>query len=78
MALRVLNALADCFGDLSGLTHADANAALLIADDDQSGETEDLTALNNLCNAVDGDELLFEFRNFRSEITPILLHLMPP
>jgi hypothetical protein len=39
----------------------EANAALLVADDDESGEAKATATLNNLCNAVDRDQLVDEF-----------------
>jgi hypothetical protein len=39
-----------------------ANAALLVADDDESCKAEALTALHDLGDAVDVDELVHEFR----------------
>jgi hypothetical protein len=39
---------------------AEASAAFLIADDDERGEREILTALHDLGDAVDGDELIDE------------------
>jgi hypothetical protein len=39
----------------------EANAALLVANDDQRCECEVLTALHDLGDAVDGDELIDEF-----------------
>ena len=38
-----------------------ADAALVVADDDQRAEAEVAAALDDLGNAVDGDELFFEF-----------------
>jgi hypothetical protein len=39
---------------------AEANTALLVADDDESSEAEALAALNHLGDAVDVDELVDE------------------
>ena len=75
VALCILNALADCFGDLGCLAHSYANTAFFVTNDDERGEAEDLTALNNLGNTVDGNELFLKFRDFRSRITPVILHL---
>lgn len=40
MLLRVLDALADCLGDLGSLAETDADLALLVADDNESTERE--------------------------------------
>jgi hypothetical protein len=39
----------------------EANAALLVTNNDESGETETAATLNNLSNAVDRDQLVDEF-----------------
>ena len=62
--LRVLNTLADGFGNFSCLTHTAADAALAVANDDQGAEAEITTALDDLGNAVDSYEFFFEFALF--------------
>ena len=57
----VLGALADRLGNFSGLAHARAHTAFFIADHNQRREAEVAAALDDLGNAVDGNELLFEF-----------------
>ena len=59
VTLCVLNALANRFGNFGSFAHADTDATLFIADNDERGEAENFTALNNLCYTVDGDELFF-------------------
>ena len=58
--LRILSALADRFGNFSSLAHAGANAALFVADHDQRGEAEILTAFYNLGDTVYSNESIFE------------------
>ena len=45
-------------GHLVGLAVADADLALLIADDGEGGETETTAALDDLCATVDEDDFL--------------------
>ena len=59
--LRVLDALADGDGHLSGLAHANTHVAVVIANDDERGQTKATTTLDDLGNAVDVDDALFEF-----------------
>ena len=53
--------LADRFRHFPGFAVAKANAALLIANNDERGEREVLTTLHDLSDAVDGDELVDQF-----------------
>jgi len=53
--------LADRFGYFARLAVAEADPALLIADDDQSGKAEAPAALHHLGDAVDVNELVDEF-----------------
>ena len=55
VTLRILDALANRFGNLGSLTCAYAYPALFIADDDESGKAECTTALDDLGNTVDRD-----------------------
>ena len=59
--LGILGALADRLGNFSGLAHARAHAAFFIADHNQRREAEVAAALDDLGNAVYGNELLFKF-----------------
>ena len=59
--LGILVGLTDGLGDFGSLAHASTNAAVLIADHDQSGEPHIAAALNGLGHAIDSDKLLFEF-----------------
>src|SRR5581483_1032633 len=60
-ALGGIGCLADCFRHLAGLAVAEADAALLVADDDERGEAEAPAALYHLGHTVDMDELVDEF-----------------
>ena len=51
--LGVLDALADSVRNLGSLAEAEADGALAVAYNDQSGELEDTAALNGLGNAVE-------------------------
>src|SRR5438045_282338 len=53
--------LADRFRHLTRLAVAEADPALLVADDDQRGETEAAAALHHFRHAVDVDEAVDEF-----------------
>src|SRR6202012_3390820 len=59
--LGFVGRLADGFGDFPRLAMTEADAALLVADDDERRETEAPSALHNLRNAIDVDELVDEF-----------------
>ena len=59
--LGVLEALADGFGNLVGLAHAEADAALAVAHYAQSGELRNTAALDGLADAVEGYDLLNKF-----------------
>ena len=69
VALCILDALADRFGDFNGFAETHADLAVLVADNHQRGEAEVLTALDNLCNTVDRYESFFEFGNFLLEFS---------
>ena len=60
-ALGGVGGLADRLRDLAGLAVAEADAALLVADDDERRETEAPAALHDLGDAVDVHELVDEF-----------------
>src|SRR5581483_6062464 len=57
-ALGGFGRLADRFRHLARLAVAEADAALLVADDDQRGEAETPAALHDLGDAVDVNELV--------------------
>jgi hypothetical protein len=57
-ALGRLGRLADRLRHLARLAVAEADAALLVADDDEGGEAEAPAALHHLGDAVDVDELV--------------------
>jgi hypothetical protein len=58
--LGLLDALRDRRRHLLGLAVADADRAVAVADDDQGGEAEATTALDDLGHAVDRDDALDE------------------
>ena len=59
--LGFLGRLADGFRHFARLAMTEADAALLVADDDECGETEAAAALHNLRNAIDVNQLVDEF-----------------
>src|SRR5690606_6146158 len=60
LALGLLGRLADGFRDLAGLSVAEADAALLIANDDERGKTEAPAALHYLGHAVDVHQAIYK------------------
>ena len=56
----VLDALADGLGNLAGLAQPAADVARAVADDDDRAEAEAAAALDDLGDAVDLDDALFE------------------
>src|SRR5205085_1442384 len=60
----LLGRLADRLRHLARLARAVADPALAVADDDQRGKPEPPAALDDLCDAVDADQLLGEFALF--------------
>ena len=60
-ALGRLRRLADGLRDFAGLAVAEADAALLVPDDDERREAETPPALHHLGDTVDVDELVHEF-----------------
>ena len=60
-ALGGFGRLADRFRHFARLAVAEADAALLVADDHQRGEAEPPAALHHLGDAVDVDQLVDEF-----------------
>ena len=60
-ALGGLGRLADRLRHFARLAVAEADAALLIADDDERGETEPPAALHHLRHAIDVHEAIDEF-----------------
>ena len=59
--LSHLGTLADCGGNLIGLTQAVADNAITVADNHDGCEGERATTLGNLGGAVDGNQTLLEF-----------------
>jgi hypothetical protein len=60
VALGDLGRLADRFRHFTRLAVAEADAALLVANDHESGEAEAATTLHDLGNAIDVNELVDE------------------
>src|SRR5690606_7011443 len=60
VALGALGCLADRLRHLSRLAVTEADAPLLVADDDERGEAEAASALHHLRDAIDVDELVDE------------------
>ena len=56
-----LRRLADCLRNFARLAVAETDPALLIADDDERGETEAAAALHHFRDAVDMDQTIDEF-----------------
>ena len=64
------DALADGLGNFLGLAGAVAdNAFAGIADDDERGEGHVLAALDDLGDAIDGDDLVLEVEAVRVELS---------
>lgn len=61
VAAGLLDRLLDGSRDFAGLAVAEADAAIAVADDSQSGEREDAAALDDLGDAVDRDQLFLQF-----------------
>ena len=61
LALGLLGRLADRLGHFTGLAVTETDAALLVADDDERGETEATAALHHLGHTVDVDQAIDEF-----------------
>ena len=59
-AARLFGRLADRLRHLARLAVAEADPALLVADNDQRGKAEALAALHHLGDAIDMHELVFE------------------
>jgi hypothetical protein len=70
-ALRGVSRLADRFRNLARLAVTVADAALLIAGDDESGEAEATATLHHLGDAVHGDELVDDFTIATVAVTAI-------
>src|SRR5690606_6036407 len=61
LALGLLGRLADGFRHFARLAMTEADAALLVADDDERGKAEPPTALHHLGDAVDVNQAIDEF-----------------
>ena len=73
VALGGIGRLADRFRHLARLAVAEADPALLVADDDQRGKAEAPAALHHLGDAVDVDELVDELARFAVAISAAAL-----
>src|SRR5271166_270991 len=63
--LGAVDALADGLGHFVGLAQAEAHQAVVIAGDDQGAEAEAASALDDLGDAVDMHDLLFDLEALR-------------
>src|SRR6266851_3641039 len=70
-ALGGLGRLADRLGHLARLAGAVADAAALVADDDDRGEGEAPAALHHLRDTIDGDQLVGQFVVLVAVASPI-------
>jgi hypothetical protein len=61
IALCAFGSLADSFWNFASLAVTEANATLLVTNDDESSKTETTAALNNFGDAVDSNQLVDEF-----------------
>ncbi len=59
--LGLLDGFLDGHGHFAGFAHAESGVAVAVADDDERGEAEVLAALDDLGDAVDGDDVILEF-----------------
>ena len=71
-ALGRFRRLADRLGNFAGLAGAVADAAALVADDDDRCEREATSTLHHLRDAIDGDQLVFQFVFFIAVATATL------
>ena len=58
--LGLLDRLADGHGNFARLAHAEAGVAALVAHDDERRKAEVLAALDDLGDAVDRNDLIFQ------------------
>ena len=72
-ALGGFRRLADGLGNLTRLAGTVADAAALVADDDDGGECEATTALHHLRDAIDGDQLVGQFVVLVAVTAPIAI-----
>ena len=63
--LGAIDALANRLGHFVGLAQAEADQPVMIAGDHQRAEAEAASALHDLRDAVDMDDLLFDFETLR-------------
>src|SRR5215467_10493804 len=62
---RALDTLANRFGDLVGLAETEPDQAVLVARDHQRAEAEAASALHDLGDAIDVDDLFLNFETLR-------------
>src|SRR5690606_31132332 len=77
VALGALGRLADRFRHFARLAMAEADAALLVADDDERGEAETTAALHHLRDAIDVNELVDEFAVALFTVTAAIAAAVP-
>src|SRR5262249_984733 len=66
----LLNALLDGHGDFAGFAHAESGVAVIVADDDERRKAEVLAALDDLGDAVDGNDVVLQIRRIDFEKPP--------
>ena len=71
-AFRLFRRFADRFGNFARLAGSKSDAAALVTDDDQSGESHAATAFYGLRNAVDIHELINDFVHFAVAIVALI------
>jgi hypothetical protein len=73
LTLGLLSCFADRFRNFLGFTLAETDAAFLVADHYESGETEALTTFNGFGHTVDGNEAILKFWCFFATVTATLV-----
>jgi hypothetical protein len=74
-ALGGVGRLADRLRHFARLAVAEADPALLVADDDQRGEAEAASALHHLGHTIDVDQLVGEFAVALFPLAAIVVHV---
>ena len=79
LTLGLLGGFADGLGDFFRFTFAKANAAFLVANNDEGGEAKALTTFYGFGDAVDRDQAVGEFRCFVADrgVRPTVFSLWP-
>ncbi len=64
---RLFDALLDGHRNFARLAHAESGMAVIVANDDERGEAEILAALDDLGDAIDGDDVVLQLRRIDFE-----------